>query len=232
MSLASLNIARSVRSALWLLALGVTACGGAQTGSAGASNERPFHPSCREACERDCPSTGTREECSARCDVDCAPASARTGAALATQLVEALRSLPEDESTPLDPVLAHDVAWRVFLSGVGVAALANVSPQEQPTIARGVEDELARSEMDELRRLYVRGWREEIGQAPCTTAPGALEGVSPFAIPESILPSVRERLAPELARAAQIREVVEVRCGDRAFRVVILPDAPAIVPLL
>jgi len=215
-----------VLTLVWL-----AACGGTQAG-AGTSTEHPFHPSCREACERDCPATGTREECSARCDADCLPASARTGATLATQFIDALRSLPEGDDTPLPPVLAHDIAWRVYLSGVGVAALANVSPAEQPTIVAGWEDELSRSETDQLRRLYVRGWQEQIGQAPCTTAVGTLDGESPFAVPESIAPSIRARLAPELARAAQIREVVVVRCGDRAFRVVVLPDAPAIVPLL
>jgi hypothetical protein len=43
------------------------------------------------------------------------------------------RSDGEDDDTPLAPVFAQDVAWRVFLSGLGVAALANVSPAEWHT---------------------------------------------------------------------------------------------------
>ncbi len=142
----------------------------------------------------------------------------------------------------LPAAIDADVAYRVRFAGVMASALVNVGPSEQVSLLAASEAERARLDEAEVHRQHVSEWREQIGareagaggtgeDQPCTATPGTLTW-RPFEIGPSIVPEVRVRLEPELARASTWRAVIAVECGDRSFHVVLLNDAPAIVPLL
>ncbi len=213
----------SVRpSCALLVAITLTACG---TTSAGTTTEepRPFHPSCEESCRGHC--EDTPEACSARCQIECAPAPSDT--ARVTAFVDAVQA--SDDEAPIAPALDGSVAWDVVRYATVADAIVNMDPQSQVTLSEtALRDGAA---MDELaRRRAVSEWRHAMGGVPCVVREGAAPETSPFAVSSSIVPDVRARLDAGLARAATWRSLIELQCGERLLRVVVLNDEPAIAP--
>lgn len=217
-----------MRNVIAILSLGLTACGGGTAVLHAEGEVWPEHPGCEEACRGHCDEGPG--PCVTRCERECAPAEQPVSDAERVQrFVEAVQQ--STDARPLPDALESEVAWRVYLHAVAASGLVNVAPTSQPELFGAAEAELARSDASELHRVYTRGWHDEIGPAPCTVSALVLED-NPFVLPPSIIPELRARLEPELARAVRWQSAFEVLCGDRSFRVVVLPDEPAIVPLL
>jgi hypothetical protein len=165
---------------------------------------------------------------------DPAPSAVRPadeGLASTQSFVDALRSYAGPDGS-IDAVLVERVAWRVYVTSIFAFALEGVSPAEQGRLVGPWEDELGRAGTEELARAYAAEWREAVLGAECIVTRGAIPDEPLFPRADRVGPEHRARVEAELARAAELEALYEVRCGDRGFRVGVLRGRPDLVPML